>query len=222
MISACQTTPQTSSVSQAAVAPSVSNAVRVVIGKRYIVDAQASEIRLLVYRDGPMARFGHNHVLQGIVHGEIRVAELAADSVFRIDIPVDALQVDPPAARAEEGPEFAASVSDPARQGTRENLLGPDVLAAALYPLIRIESLSLSGPRWNPVVKANVTLRGVQTPIEFSAAVLEQRDSLMVIASFPLSQSSLGLKPFSVLGGAISVQDRIDVRMRLVARMAAD
>jgi hypothetical protein len=156
------------------------------------------------------------------VHGEIRVAELAADSVFRIDIPVDALQVDPPAARAEECPEFAASVSDPARQGTRENLLGPDVLAAALYPLIRIESLSLSGPRWNPVVKANVTLRGVQTPIEFSAAVLEQRDSLMVIASFPLSQSSLGLKPFSVLGGAISVQDRIDVRMRLVARMAAD
>ena len=37
-----------------------------------------------------------------------------------------------------------------------------------------------------------------------------------------LRQSDLGMTPFSVLGGAIRVQDRIDVRVRLLARPAAD
>ena len=38
---------------------------------RYVVDAKASEIRLLAYRDGPLARFGHNHVVAGRVHLEL-------------------------------------------------------------------------------------------------------------------------------------------------------
>src|SRR3970282_837515 len=85
----------------------------------YAVDPQGSEIRLLVYRGGPLARFGHNHVIVGRVRGEIRAGDGAAASGFRIEIPVDSFVVDPPAARAEEGEEFAAQVSEPARRGTR-------------------------------------------------------------------------------------------------------
>jgi polyisoprenoid-binding protein YceI len=221
-LSACQTPPVSGSLAPVATAAPVNATNPAAGGKRFVIDSQASEIRLLVYRDGPMARFGHNHVLQGSVRGEIRVADASAASTFQLEIPLEALQVDPPAARAEEGADFSASVSDPARQGTRENLLGPDVLAAAAHPLIRIESLSLQGPRWSPLVNARITVRGVSSPVQLSAAVLEQRDSLTVIATFPLRQSELGMKPFSVMGGAISVLDRIDVRVRLVARLATD
>jgi polyisoprenoid-binding protein YceI len=185
---------------------------------RYAVDPQASEIRLLVYRDGPLARFGHNHVIVGRVQGEIRAGETAARSGFRLEIPAQSLSVDPPPARAEEGEEFAAQVSDAARRGTRENMLGADVLDAAVHPLIRIESVALTGPPWAPTVTARVTLRGTTRDLSFPAAVVRQGDGLVVIASFPIRQSDFGIQPFSALNGGLRVGDALDVRLRVVAR----
>jgi len=216
-LTACQIAPPVETSS--ATAPAGAATARV--GKRYIVDSQASELRLLVYRDGPMARFGHNHVMTGQVRGELSVSDSAAASGFQIEIPVSLLEVDAPAARAEEGAEFAAPVSDQARKGTRDNMLGADVLDADHFALIRIESDALLGPRWNPGVTARITLRGNTSEVKFPAAVFEQPGGLTVIASFQVRQSDLGLKPFSVLGGAIRVGDSMDVRVRLVARPAA-
>jgi len=185
---------------------------------RYSVDPQASEIRLLVYRDGPLARFGHNHVVVGRVHGEIRAGDTAAASGFRLEIPVDSFAVDPPAARAEEGDEFAAQVSEPARRDTRENMLGRDVLDAEKHPLVRIESIALVGPQWGPTVTARVTLRGVTRDLRFAAAVLRQDDMLAVVAAFRINQSEFGIEPFTALNGGLRVRDALDIRVRLVAR----
>ncbi len=187
---------------------------------RFVIDPAASELRLLVYRAGPLARFGHNHVITGPVQGEIRAGEGAAASGFRLDIPVASLVIDPPAARAEEGEEFAAEVSDPARLGTRENLLGKDLLDAEEHPLIRIESLALAGTRGNPTVSARATLRGAARDLRFRAAVTQQGDVLTVTASFRIRQSDFGISPFSTLGGGLQVRDAVDVRIRLVARRA--
>ena len=218
-LSACQLLP---SAGTAAAPPAPASAAASPGGKRYIVDPQASEIRLLVYRDGPMARVGHNHVIVVRVRGEFRVSDTATASGFSIEIPVESLQVDAPASRAEEGDEFAATVSDQARKGTRDNMLGADVLDAAHYPLIRIESDTLLGPRWNPDVNARITVRGKTSALKFPAAVFEQAGSLTVIAAFRVLQSELGMQPYSILGGAVTVRDAIDVRVRLVARPAAD
>lgn len=185
---------------------------------RYRVDPQASEIRLLIYRDGPLARFGHNHVVVGRVHGEIRAGDTAAASGFRLEIPVDSLVVDPPAARAEEGDEFAAQVSEPARRDTRENMLGADMLDAAKHPLVLIESIALVGPQWAPTVTARVTLRGVVRDLRFAAAVLRQDDMLAVVAAFRINQSEFGIEPFTALNGGLRVRDALDIRVRLVAR----
>ena len=184
----------------------------------YRVDPQASEIRLLVYRDGPLARFGHSHVVVGRVHGEIRAGDAAAASGFRLEIPVDSIAVDPPAARAEEGDEFAAQVSEPARRDTRENMLGADVLDAARHPLLRVESIALVGPQWGPTVTARVTLRGVTRDLRFAAAVLRQDDTLVVVAGFRIRQSEFGIEPISALNGGLRVRDALDIRVRLVAR----
>jgi polyisoprenoid-binding protein YceI len=218
-LTACQTLPPTETA-VAAASPGDVGISR--SGKRYIVDPQTSEIRLLVYRDGPMARFGHNHVVTGQVAGEIDVSDSAAASGFRIEIPVESFAVDAPVLRAEEGEEFTATVSDPARKGTRDNMLGVDVLDAAHYPTIQIESATLLGPRWNPDVTAHITVRGKTSELKFPAAVFEQPGSLTVIAAFRVLQSDLGMKPLSILGGAIRVRDAIDIRVRLVARPAVD
>lgn len=188
-------------------------------GKRYVVDPDASWIRLLVYRDGPLARLGHNHVMTGKARGEIRVSETAAASGFSIEIPLESLEVDLPLPRSEEGAEFAAEVSDGARQGTRNNMLGEDLLDAAHFPAIHIWSVALDGARSNPEVTARITLRGVSSELKFQAAVVEQPGTLTITASFRVLQTDLGLQPFSILGGAIRVRDAMDIRVRLLARM---
>ena len=217
LAAACQTLPPPGDT--AVLAEPVRADVNVPSGApRYTVDPQASEIRLLVYREGPLARFGHNHVIVGRVQGEIRAGDAAAASGFRLEIPVDSFAVDPPAARAEEGEEFAAQISEPARRGTRENMLGRDVLDAAKHPLIRIESIALFGPDWGPTVTARVTLRGVTRDLRFAAAVLRQDDMLAVVASFSINQSEFGIEPFTALNGGLRVRDALDIRIRLVAR----
>lgn len=188
-------------------------------GKQYIVDTQASEIRLLVYREGLLARLGHNHVMTGKVNGDIIVSETAAASGFRLEIPVESFVVDLPLPRSEEGSEFSTVVSEGARQGTSKNMLGADLLDATQYPMISIESVAMSGSRWNPDVIAHVMLRGITSELQFPATVLEQNGLITITASFSVLQTGLGLQPFSILGGAIRVRDAIDIRVRVLAQL---
>jgi polyisoprenoid-binding protein YceI len=216
LLAACQTAPPKPAGPSAAALP----VVNLGTGARFLVDPRASEIRLLVYRAGPLAHFGHDHVIVGRVQGEIRAGASAAASGFRLEIPVDSFAVDPPAARADEGGDFAEAVSAEARAGTREHMLGSAVLDAAQYPLIRIESVALAGPRWGPTVTARVTLRGTVRDLRFPAAVFESGDTLTVIAGFSFAQSDFGIVPYSILGGGLRVRDALEVRIRIVAHRA--
>ena len=95
-----------------------------------------------------------------------------------------------------------------------------DVLDSDAYPSIAIESVALSGPRWNPTVRAQVTLRGATRALRFPAAVAQVGGLLTVIADFQLRQSDFGITPYTALGGGLQVRDRIDVRVHLLARRA--
>jgi polyisoprenoid-binding protein YceI len=218
LAAACETVPP---AAPTAVLPEpVSAEISVPIAAtRFAIDPQGSEVRLLVYRAGPLARFGHNHVIVGRVHGEIRAGNAGAASGFRLEIPVDSFGVDPPAARAEEGADFAAEVSEQARNGTRENMLGASVLDAADHPRIAIASIALVGPDWNPTVTARVTLRGATRDLRFPAAVFRDGARLTVIANFRINQSDFGIEPLALLGGGLRVHDPIDIRVRLVGLM---
>lgn len=187
---------------------------------RFEVDSGASEIRLLVGRAGPLASLGHNHVIVAPVHGMLYAGESAAASGFDLEILVREFDVDPSAARQQEGGDFATQVPDAARQGTRENLLGSDLLDAAKFPSIRIQSVALAGPPWNPDVSARMTVRATARSIEFPCAVVQSGDVISVIANVVLRQSDFGITPFSVLGGGLRVDDAFRVRARIVARRA--
>ena len=210
LVSACQSAPEAPS-------PAVEDVPALPDSRIYEVDTQASEIRVLVRRAGPLARFGHNHVLLAPVSGVIHAGETAAKSGFRLAVETGEFTVDPPAARTEEGKAFASEVSDAARQGTRRNLLGEDLLDAGRHPRILLQSLAMRGPRWNPDVRARLTLHGVEKDIQFPAAVFMQKNNLVVIATFTIRQSDFGITPFSILGGGLAVQDELTVRARVVA-----
>jgi len=184
---------------------------------RNSVDPQASEIRLLVYRDGPLARFGHNHVVVGRVHGEIRAGDAAAASGFRLEIPVDPSRWIRPQRAPRKATNCGTGLGARAPRHSREHAR-KDVLDAEKHPLIRVESIALVGPQWGPTVTARVTLRGVTRDLRFAAAVLRQDGMLVVIAGFRINQSEFGIEPFTALNGGLRVRDALDIRVRLVAR----
>ncbi len=217
LLTACQAAPPQSEQRPEAEPATARKAPPLTEGVEYRVDPEASEVRVLVYRAGPLARFGHNHVIVGPLEGRIVAGDGAARSSFRLELAADELRVDPPAARAHEGDKFASEVSDEALQGTRENMLGEQLLAASRYPRVVIESVALEGPRWNPDVEANVTLHGTTRTVTFPAAVFQEEDTLTVIAKLSLTLSEFGIEPFTALGGGLKVQDQVDLRVRVVA-----
>jgi len=196
-------------------------------GERYRVVPASSEVRVLAFRDGPLAQLGHNHVLVAReLAGELSVPGAAQDLRFELSLPVAALSVDEPAARREEGDAFASEPSAADLAGTRRNLLGPAVLDADHYPLLRVAGLgaareSGSGPPGGRYrVRLRIELRGQATALEVPVIVTTTADALAAAGEFRVAQSSLGLAPFSVALGALRVADELVVRFRIVARRA--
>ena len=182
------------------------------------IDPQQSSIRLRVYRDGPLARLGHNHVivatgLTGVLYKEKEITR----SAFELTLPVAQLAVDRPADRIAAGPDFSGELSEFAIAGTRENMLGPKLLAADQYPDIKLASMAIEGAPPDVRCTVEVTVRGVKTQLVVPAAV-EVGDRVVVIrGELSLTQTQLGLTPFSVLGGGLRVRDAIDADYHLVA-----
>jgi hypothetical protein len=183
-----------------------------------VVDPDRTVVTILVRRAGPLARLGHDHVITSQEEtGAAWLTDRPETSAFELRLPVDKFDVDLPEARATAGPEFAQAVPDSARDGTRANMLRPEVLDAARYPTITLRSSSASG-EW-PDVKARVAVefKGSVTEFEVPMHVERKAGLLGARGSLQLSQSQLGLTPFSVAGGAIQVADALEIRFELVA-----
>ena len=220
LLSACQTVPTTS---RGAVAPGAAALPPLPVpgATHYAVDGALSDVRFLVYRAGPLASFGHNHVIQAThVSGDVYLAADFQGSGFSLSLPVSEFVVDAPEVRAVEGPDFATQPSAAAIDGTRTNMLGSGLLDAARYPEVRVRSVALRGPDWGPDATVRIELHGVSRDLSVPIAVARDGDRLSVTGGVDLKQSDVGLKPFSVLGGGLQVADTLHVRFQLVAHKA--
>lgn len=188
---------------------------------RHAIDGEKSDVRILVFRGGPLAKAGHNHVLRvRDLRGEVYLAEPLRLSGFELAFPVAALEVDPPAARAEEGGDFASALSPQAIEATYRNMIGPAVLDAAQYPEITLRSVAVTGTGPAAEVTVRITLHGMSRD-QVIPVVLERRPAGLTIAcEFKIRTSDFGMTPFSVLGGGLQVQDDLHIRARLVAAQA--
>lgn len=182
------------------------------------VDSSASRVRVLVYRDGPLARFGHNHVIDFGLRGTVYRADDVATSGFELEIPLHSAVIDAADARDAEGDDFPDTLSEQARRETRSNMLGDDLLAADAFPLIRIESITIAGPAPAIKVKARIQVRDRVFDYSFPATVVTDKDAVRVESTVELTQTGLGLEQYSALGGGLLVADRFTVKLQLLAR----
>jgi len=185
----------------------------------YAVDPESSELHILVYRGGTLARLGHNHVLSSrSLSGDAWLHPDFSRSGFQIILPVESLVIDDAQTRAAHGQEFAAQVPQKDIDGTRRNLMKPEVLDGERFPQIRLVSSTITGTASAPKVMAHVTIKEVTRELEIPLSLSVQRSRLEASGEFDILQSAFGITPFSVALGALQVQDRLHVTYRVVAR----
>lgn len=190
----------------------------------YVLDPAASSVRIFVYRGGPMARFGHNHVaaVTGF-RGAVHLPDDPARGRFDLVFPVEDLALDRPADRDGVAGAFDSSPDSEAVAGTRANMLGPEVLDAQAHPRIGLHSVNVEGAP--PVLEATVrvALHGQRRTLTVPVWI-ERADEARLVAEgqFTLRQSDFGIEPFSAAGGALHVRDRLSIRFRLVGDRRTD
>jgi YceI-like domain len=177
----------------------------------YEVDPASSLVVIEVRRGGTLAHLGHDHVVASHdVRGYLAPAAGRADLHVRLD----RLVVDERDLRVEA--RFDTQPSDEAIAATRANML--DRLGAGAHPwalvAVRDVSIEASGFRMN----ATLTLNGSTRAMDLSPQVVLSTGEVGVDGSVALEQRSFGITPFSVLGGALQVQDRVSVGYRIRAR----
>ena len=187
----------------------------------YSLDPASSELRVLVYRAGALARLGHNHVITWRPEDGWVDETAGAGSGLQIRVPLQQAVVDDPAKRSEEGADFPGEIPSDAREGTARNMLGEALLDAAHHPTLLIRSTAIHGQGDAMRADLLITLAGRSTPLSVDFKLDRNADALTATGEFKLLQSQLGLKPFSVMLGALQVQDEIRVKFRFTARRSS-
>jgi YceI-like domain len=188
----------------------------------YEVSPQDSEVNILVFRGGKFSRLGHNHVMTShAVSGRAWVHPQFARSGFELSLPVAQLVVDDPQARRAAGSDFAGDIPQTDKDGTRRNMLRPEVLDAERYPQVRLRSARVGGTLAAPQVTAHITIKDASREVQVPVQLAVEGQRLKASGEFDILQTEFGIKPFSVALGALEVQDKLHVTFRIVAQKTA-
>jgi polyisoprenoid-binding protein YceI len=217
-LAACQTSPpvaETPPTAPAPVAPSAPPAG----AQEYAVVADESLLQILVYRGGAMARLGHNHVIASHqLSGTVYVTGDPRETRFDISVPVNELTIDEPAMREMAGTDFPPGVPQTARDGTRKNMLSEPLLDGEKYPTIRLRATDVVAAGEGFDVGVEITIKDQVRSVRVPVTLERKEGALVARGEFPLKQSELGLKPFSVAAGALVVLDEMRIHFEVVAR----
>jgi hypothetical protein len=182
---------------------------------QYPIDSEGSELRLLVYRAGPLANLGHNHVMVNrAVTGVVQIGADASASSFSLRVAADSFVIDDAQARREEGSDFPGDIPEDAKAGTRRNMLSSAVLNAGEYPDITVKSISLTGTLDALSADLEISAAGRISRISVPFALQGDAHHFIAAGSMELRQTALGLSPYSLLHGALQVQDAMQLKFK--------
>ncbi|NHZ37113.1 YceI family protein [Massilia rubra] len=173
------------------------------------IDAALSLITVTVRRGGTFARMGHDHVVASrSIEGFVAPDAGRADFRFRLD----QMTVDETDLRTKAGLNTQPDLD--AIAGTRTNML-TRVLDAERFPLVELHAERAAGK--GDLLRLTVTLHGVARTVDVPTTIVRGADGLTASGAFILKQSDFGMTPMSVMGGALTVQDPMELAFRIVA-----
>ena len=195
-----------------------------------------SDAQLIIHigKTGRLARLGHNHLVSASdLQGHAWIDDTNSLNA-QINLEVNAMEVDNHELRMrfreQPGGEWLDIYkSTPTTKNiadTRKNMLGPRVLDAQRYPILRVRASAADATGEFASTDAGSLNASIAITLK------EQRSNLPVTlqwqrltagriawqARFEVTHQTLGLDPFSALGGALAVADllRIEVSGELV------
>jgi hypothetical protein len=189
-------------------------------GTVYRIDPARSRLELKVYRAGPLASLGHNHVIDGTLDGWLYLPDDRRAAQADLYVRVADLVVDAPASRRAAGEKFATTPSAQDIAGTRANMLGDQLLQAGQFPFLIAHVVPRQVDADSAELTLALTVRDHTAHIPVIAAWHRHGDEITADATFSVTHSMLGLEPFSTLGGALRVDQTIDAQVAVVATLA--
>jgi hypothetical protein len=188
----------------------------------YTIDPAASDIHWLVYKAGTLSKLGHNHVISvADLTGRVTVpASGVANGSFELSFPVATLVIDDPQLRAGLGPDFASVPTADDKAGTRKNMLTDKVLDGEKFHTISVKGKGLSGAAGAQTIKITVEMLGRSVELIAPAKVALNGDKLTASGDFEVTHAALGMKPFTVMLGALAVAENMKFHYDVTATAA--
>jgi len=178
---------------------------------RFVVDALRSTFTLQAFSTGLLSAFGHNpKIAVRDMQGQVQfVASDGAIEDAQVNIRVDARSL-----------EVIDDLSDKDRREIHRQTYD-EVLEVERFSEIVFESLRVTvtgSGRLSAGLDGNLTLHGETRPLSISATVTITGEILRASGEFQLSQSSFGIAPVKVAGGAIRLKDEVKCTFNIAAR----
>lgn len=171
-----------------------------------------------ILAEGPLAPLAHGHVLVATrIRGEARYdpADLAR-SLVAIEFDAADLEADRPDWRARAG--ITGRLPGWQRDAVRRDMLGPDQLDAAHYPVIRFFSTGVRPVDGGVEIAGTLELRGRQRPVTVPAALTGlPGGGLQASGSFEIRPSDFDIGPYAAFAGLLRNQDLAEIRFDLRA-----
>ncbi|MEO1370149.1 MAG: YceI family protein [Acidobacteriota bacterium] len=195
----------------------------------WAVDHGASVFAVITHKDGVAARLAHNHlVTAGEVDAELVFDPEAPESAgFRFEAPVEALQVDDPAAQAKWFPRIAelglldeefTEVDAKDRAKIRKSMLSRKQLDVESYPTLSGATAAIKRDSEGLyVVELELTVKGQAASRPVSARYSVDGDRLRVEAWGRFEFTDFGIKPYSAMLGAVKNANGFHVFLQLEA-----
>jgi hypothetical protein len=192
-------------------------------GQRYVIDGAESDLHWLVYKAGTLSRLGHNHTIGvGDLTGTVTVNERdRSASQFELQFMVANLVVDDPMLRSTLGADFSSVPTADDIAGTRKNMLTDKVLDGEKYPAIRVVGMGPALHDGKQVLNVKVEMLGRSIDLEVPAEVTIADDVVRAKGEFELNHADLGMKPFTVMLGALAVGEKLSFTYDVTARRSA-
>lgn len=185
------------------------------------LDRSQSTLRILTYSGGKLAHLGHNHLIASRdLWGYGVLAKTLDVSRFALCVPVHTLIVDDPQLRAAAGEAFAEKVTDSAAAGTRRNMLSDRQLDGEHYPYIVVLGRIVGEQAPQVSMELELHVRNKVHAVPVTARFEQSARSVIVSGSVQVKQTDLGIQPYTVLFGALTVRDEVDIQFDVLATAA--
>jgi polyisoprenoid-binding protein YceI len=168
------------------------------------IDSQHSKLTVYVYKKGLFSFLADNHVIDApITRGSYDAQRKT------IDVVVDAanMRVLDPKLPADK------------RSSVQSNMTGPQVLDVAKYPTITLRSTQFDSRGNGPwTVAGDLSLHGQTHPIQLQ---VQSAGSDRFTGSAMIRQTTFGITPIKIAGGAVSVADDVRVEFQIALTSAS-